>query len=72
MRIAVHSGAARGENSRHTYCDMRDGFRADLRAMLDPGQQVRFDKLMAQIDAHQAEYVGKLKASQQAKETVTE
>ena len=60
------------ENSRHTYCDMRDGFRADLRAMLDPGQQIRFDKLMAQIDAHQAEYVGKLKASQQAKETVTE
>ena len=51
---------------------MRDGFRADLRAMLDPGQQVRFDKLMAQIDAHQAEYVGKLKASQQSKETVTE
>ena len=60
------------ENSRHTYCDMRDGFRADLRAMLDPGQQVRFDKLMAQIDAHQAEYVGKLKASEKSKETVTE
>lgn len=60
------------ENSRHTYCDMRDGFRADLRTMLDPSQQVRFDKLMAQIDAHQAEYVGKLKASQQAKESATE
>ena len=60
------------ENSRHTYCDMRDGFRADLRTMLDSDQQVRFDKLMAQIDAHQAEYVGKLKATQQSKETVTE
>jgi hypothetical protein len=60
------------ENSRHAYCDMRDGFRADLRAMLDPSQQVRFDSLMAQIDAHQAEYVGRLKASQQAGETATE
>ena len=60
------------ENSRHTYCDMRDGFRHDLRAMLDTGQQLRFDSLMTQIDTHQAEFVGRLKASQQAKDTATE
>jgi hypothetical protein len=54
------------ENSRHAYCDMRDGFRHDLRAMLDDRQQVRFDALMAQIDQHQAEFVSRIKASQQA------
>jgi hypothetical protein len=56
------------ENSRHAYCDMRDGFRHDLRAMLDDEQQLRFDALMAQIDEHQAEYVDRIKAGQQAKE----
>lgn len=60
------------ENSRHQYCDMRDGFRADLRAMLDEPQKLRFDSLMAQIDAHQAELVGKIKASQPAKEAATD
>jgi hypothetical protein len=53
------------ENSRHAYCDMRDGFRHDLRAMLDDEQKLRFDALMAQIDEHQAEYVDRIKAGQQ-------
>ena len=56
------------ENSRHAYCDMRDGFRHDLRAMLDDRQQLRFDELMAQIDRHQAEFVDDIKASRRAKE----
>jgi hypothetical protein len=60
------------ENSRHAYCDMRDGFRHDLRAMLDEEQQVRFDALMAQIDQHQAEFVGRIKASPQATEGAAE
>ncbi|HEX2463383.1 MAG TPA: hypothetical protein VHR17_02085 [Thermoanaerobaculia bacterium] len=60
------------ENSRHTYCDMRDGFRHDLRAMLDDEQQLRFDALMAQIDEHQAEFVSRIKAGQQAKEGAAE
>ena len=51
---------------------MRDGFRHDLRAMLDDEQKLRFDALMAQIDGHQADFVGRLKASQKAKETATE
>ena len=60
------------ENSRHAYCDMRDGFRHDLRAMLDDEQQLRFDALMAQIDEHQAEFVSSIKAGQQAKEGAAE
>jgi hypothetical protein len=55
------------ERSRHSYCGMRDGFRQDLRAMLDDRQQVRFDDLMAKIDRHQAEFIAKIKA-EQAKE----
>jgi len=54
------------ERSRHAYCDMRDGFRHDLREKLDPAQKLRFDALMAEIDQHQAEFVAKIKASQQA------
>jgi hypothetical protein len=49
------------ESSRHAYCDMRDGFRHDLRAMLDDQQKVRFDHLMAEIDRHQAELVQRIK-----------
>jgi hypothetical protein len=52
------------ESSRDAYCEMRDGFRSDLRALLDDEQKVRFDALMADIDRHQAAYVAKLKASQ--------
>jgi hypothetical protein len=54
------------ENSRHSYCDMRDGFRHDLRAMLDDEQKARFDHLMAEGDRHQAELVRRIKASQRA------
>jgi len=50
------------ESSRHAYCDMRDGFRHDLRALLDDAQKVRFDALNAEIDRHQAELVQKLRA----------
>jgi hypothetical protein len=53
------------ERSRHAYCDMRDGFRSDLRAMLDETQQARFDALMFKIDEHQAEYAARVRASQQ-------
>jgi hypothetical protein len=49
------------ENSRHAYCDMRDGFRHDLRAMLDEEQKVRFDAMNAEIDRHQADLVRKIK-----------
>jgi hypothetical protein len=56
------------ERSRHSYCEMRDGFRADLRAMLDETQQARFDALMFKIDEHQAEYAARVRASQQAPE----
>jgi hypothetical protein len=56
------------ERSRHAYCDMRDGFRHDLREKLDPAQKLRFDALMAEIDQHQAEFVAKIKASQQAQD----
>jgi hypothetical protein len=59
------------ENSRHAYCDIRDGFRHDLRAMLDDEQRLRFDSLMAQIDEHQAEFVSRIKAGQ-AKEGTAE
>jgi len=50
------------ESSRHAYCDMRDGFRHDLRAMLDDAQKLRFDALNAEIDRHQADLVRKLRA----------
>jgi hypothetical protein len=51
---------------------MRDGFRHDLRAMLDDQQQVRFDALMKQIDQHQAEFVSRIKASPQDSEGAAE
>jgi hypothetical protein len=54
------------ESSRHAYCDMRDGFRHELRAMLDDEQKVRFDDLMSEIDRHQAELVEGMKASHPA------
>jgi hypothetical protein len=54
------------ENSRHAYCDIRDGFRHDLRAMLDDAQKARFDHLMAEIDRHQAEFVRRIKENEQA------
>ncbi|HVR28549.1 MAG TPA: hypothetical protein VMS86_03355 [Thermoanaerobaculia bacterium] len=50
------------ENARHAYCDMRDGFRHDLRALLDEEQKLRFDALNAEIDRHQADLVRKLRA----------
>jgi hypothetical protein len=56
------------ERSRHSYCAMRDGFRSNLREMLDPTQQVRFDAMMLKIDEHQAEYVAKVRASQQSQD----
>jgi hypothetical protein len=54
------------ESSRHAYCDMRDGFRHDLRAMLDEEQKHRFDHLMSEIDRHQAELVERMKAGHRA------
>jgi hypothetical protein len=60
------------ESSRHAYCDMRDGFRHDLRALLDERQRVRFDQMMGEIDRHQAELVRRMKASQPAPEAAAD
>jgi hypothetical protein len=58
-----HGALAFWESSREAYCEMRDGFRSDLRALLDEEQRTRFDAMMDDVDRHQAAYVAKLKAS---------
>lgn len=38
------------EELRESYCATRDGFRADIRSLLQPDQQVLFDRIMADAD----------------------
>lgn len=51
------------ESTRHTYCDMRDAFRADIRELLEGEQKRRFDRMMAEIDSRQAAKVKQLRAA---------
>ena len=40
---------------RHAYCDIRDGFRSDIRELLDEPQRLEFDQMMAELDRRQRE-----------------
>lgn len=54
------------ESTRHTYCDIRDAFRADIRELLGPEQKLRFDRMMAEVDRRQAQKVRQLRAAHAA------
>jgi len=51
------------EGSRHAYCDLRDGFRDDIRALLDQEQKVRYDEMMVEINRQVLEKASRLRES---------